>query len=640
MFPLHIIRRLCECQFNAQGVTASLQLVNMMTYSSTSRNISSGTLNLQDESSSSISGEPPSPGTNASTNDRRASRRPDRDHRVSSINSLAVVAAANRASSFISRSSSRNSLESGEDDDDDFFDMDPHARAFTTAIRNAGTNAFGINAIDVWLLNEEDGSFRHAPGGWWRHYAYTGENAREQTALARIEDGSRPDHVPPTPQIPGAGLAGYFWGLLGTHNAHCVWRDVKAITSDPDQPAYPRMQMLEQAGFGKATGVPFDIRGHRGIVLYLTRETASEEQLTEKANDAHLRVSADLIGCLSANAITQEACIGVKQTRTAHTLRRVKAKITVLCAFSSAEDRGDGEDDDDDVEAQKIPNFSKKKSSKSFRQSVSNQLRKRTKTFRKSVKESYREGLAKEVISGAKQKAQTTAKKCKGGGLQPPPPMPWWQVWWTFLSVFTTLVILVATDRAILHTGYGIVMGPFGALMTLQYGLTPAPAAQPRNALYGQTISISIALLVKLATATIADTSKWIRIPLATALSIATMTRLGITHPPAGASAALFAANERLDGIYMGLMLFGNIIAVITATLFNNLNAKRQYPIYWRMVPESWTNWAMGMLEDCVPYFRNRKMRKEDELRESERVMKASLRMSIAAHKSQIRLNK
>ena len=171
--------------------------------------------------------------------------------------------------------------------------------------------------------------------------------------------------------------------------------------------------------------------------------------------------------------------------------------------------------------------------------------------------------------------------------------------------------------------------------MTLQYGLTPAPAAQPRNALYGQTISISIALLVKLATATIADTNKWIRIPLATALSIATMARLGITHPPAGASAVLFAANEQFGGIYMGLMLLGNIIAVITATLFNNLNAKRQYPIYWRMAPENWTDWAMGTLEGCLPYFRNKKMRKEDELRETERKMKASLRMSIAAHKDQ-----
>ena len=318
----------------------------------------------------------------------------------------------NGSSSSLARNNSSNSLsfadaltavrdEFGDvDDDDDEFDIDHHTRAFTAAIHNAGTNAFGINAIDVWLLDEDDGSFHHAPGGWWRHYAYKGKNATEQRALARIEDVTRSDFVPPLPQIPGAGLAGYFWGLLGTHNHHCLWRNVSAITSDPDQPPYLRMQMLEQAGFGKATGVSFDIRGHRGIVLYLARETACEDQLTEKANDAHLRVSADLIGCISANAITQEASIGVKQTRTAHTLRRVKAKMQVIYAFSTLFENGDdidGNDDDDDVEAQKIPKLSKKKSSRSFRRSVSKSFRKRTKKLRKSVSASYREGLAREI---------------------------------------------------------------------------------------------------------------------------------------------------------------------------------------------------------------------------------------------------
>jgi len=625
---------------------------------SSSQNLSTGTLPLQD-SAQDQSTSPAVETTNRNPN------RPDR--RVSSINNLAAIAAANRSATRLSRSSSRNSVgtaralegsrnassssvardnsaslinlsfadaltavrdEFGGDDGggEEFDYVDTHTRAFTTAIHNAGTNAFGINAIDVWLLDEDDGSFHHAQGGWWRHYAYKGANANEQRALARIEDVTRNDFVPPLPQIPGAGLAGYFWGLLGTNNHHCVWRDVKAITSDPDQPPYLRMQMLEQAGFGKAAGVPFDIRGHRGIVIYLTRETASEEQLTEKANDAHLRVSADLIGCISANSITQEASIGVKQTRTAHTLRRVKAKFQVAYAFSTL--FKNYEDGDDDVEAQRIPDITKKKSSKSFRRSISNGFRKRTKNLRKSVSASYREGLGRQIVNGVKHKTQVTAKKCKGGGLQPPPAMPWWQVWWVFLGSFTTLAILTAISRAIsLKTGYAIILGPFGALMTLQYGLTPAPASQPRNAFYGQTIAISIALLVKLATATIFH--EWIRIPVATALAIATMTRLGITHPPAGASAAIFASNESFDVINMALMLLGNTIAVFTATLINNLNDTKQYPVYWRLFPESWSNLTMALLEEHVPYYRNKKMEREEEVREGQRKMKASLRMSI-----------
>ena len=79
---------------------------------------------------------------------------------------------------------------------------------------------------------------------------------------------------------------------------------MKAITDDPDQPPYLRMTLLEQAGYGKACGVPFDLRGHRGVVLYFARATADESMLTETTNDLHLRVSADLIGGISASVIT------------------------------------------------------------------------------------------------------------------------------------------------------------------------------------------------------------------------------------------------------------------------------------------------------------------------------------------------
>ena len=65
--------------------------------------------------------------------------------------------------------------------------------------------------------------------------------------------------------------------------------------------------------------------------------------------------------------------------------------------------------------------------------------------------------------------------------------------------------------------------------MTLQYGLTPAPASQPRNALYGQVMSLSIALVVNLFMPV-----GLIRVPFTTALVIATMCKMGITHPPAG----------------------------------------------------------------------------------------------------------
>lgn len=515
--------------------------------------------------------------------------------RISSINSLLSVVASTR------RLSNSSLLSSGGEDDwerdleagrgrsyNSFAHLevqtefeDSHSKAFKTAIENAGRNAFGIIAIDVWIHDEDDGSFHQPPGGWWRHHLYQPESVAAQRALARIEDTSHSDYAPPLPQIAGAGLAGYFWSLIGAHNRHCIWRDVKAITSDPDQPPYLRMQLLEQAGFGKATGVPFDIRGHRGVVVYLSRESASLEQLEEKANDAHLRVSSDLIGVISANSITQEASIGVKTTRTAATLCRIRAKWKALYSFSAVPAAGKEKTEEEEEDEYM---FMSSRYNTSFR---------RTKKFIESFDASFREGLGREIINGAKHKGYVTAKKCKGGGLQPPPPMLWEQTAWVFFGAFATLTILAGLSNFLMErTGYSIVLGPFGALMTLQYGLTPAPASQPRNAIYGQTIAISIALLVKLVPTEII--TSWLKPPIATALAVATMAKMGIIHPPAGASAALFSATDRLDGVFFALMLLGNVIAILTAIFINNINDKKQYPIYYAFVPESWTKWLVS----------------------------------------------
>ena len=114
--------------------------------------------------------------------------------------------------------------------------------------------------------------------------------------------------------------------------------------------------------------------------------------------------------------------------------------------------------------------------------------------------------------------------------------------------------------------------------MTLQYGLAMAPASQPRNALYGQTLAVTIAL----AYSYIPESAMplWVRVPLATATAIACMTRLGITHPPAGAAALILSGSTQYDWMILPLMLLGNVLAIIMATFINNLSEKRQYPTY------------------------------------------------------------
>ena len=445
--------------------------------------------------------------------------------------------------------------------------------------------SYVFSGIDVWLIDENDGSFYHATNGYYRHYMYNPASDQNQLSLARLEDTTRKDYIPPERQIPGSGLAGYFWSLCSNHDRTNTWRDIRAITSDPDQPTCRRTNLLQNAGFGKACGIPFDIRGHRGVVVYLSRANASLDQLSEQTNEIHLRVSADLIGAVSCHNITMKASINTKRDRNAKTLSRIRAKMLALVAFASSTGSGlHTKYNDNTLEDEQ----EEKKAKSSFNRRLSSFYA--SKTYRKSVfpilARSYRRSLLKEVIDETKRRGLLLLEKSKGGRLQPPPSMKWLQSIHVFIGAFISMLVLSVVSLSLKSAtdDQYILLPPLGALMTLQYGLTAAPASQPRNALYGQIVSISIALVIN---KFIPSTSYW-RVPLTTSLAIASMCKLGVIHPPAGAAAAIFASDDRFDGIYFGFMLVGNVIAICIAILINNLNDKKQYPIYYAFVGERW----------------------------------------------------
>lgn len=129
---------------------------------------------------------------------------------------------------------------------------------------------------------------------------------------------------------------------------------------------------------------------------------------------------------------------------------------------------------------------------------------------------------------------------------------------------------------------YFLLIGPFGALMTLQYGLTQAPASQPRNAVMGQAVAGAVSLAFTYIPEAILPI--WLRRAVGPAIAIATMVKCGFTHPPAGAHAVLFASG-RYNFAFYALVIFSTAISIIPATLVNNMSRKRQYPTYWG-VPE------------------------------------------------------
>ena len=140
--------------------------------------------------------------------------------------------------------------------------------------------------------------------------------------------------------------------------------------------------------------------------------------------------------------------------------------------------------------------------------------------------------------------------------------------------------MLTFLNRALLSSNAGdsvrLVLGPFGAFATLVFGLSAAPAAQPRSALGGQLLSVTIALLIRYI-----PIQEEVRVSMSVALAVGAMVKTGLTHPPAGASAAIFASSEYWEWSHMGILLAGNLLTVLLASFVNNWSDQRQYPTYW-----------------------------------------------------------
>ena len=159
-----------------------------------------------------------------------------------------------------------------------------------------------------------------------------------------------------------------------------------------------------------------------------------------------------------------------------------------------------------------------------------------------------------------------------------------------YLGVFFTTLVLTLLSKsfvAAFGSDYSLVLGPFGALLTLLYALAQAPASQPRNCIVGQVISTTIALAFTYIDGL--STYPQLRSSLVLALAVSVMVKLGLTHPPAGAMALLFSEGN-LGWSHFAVSLLGSVIAIAMATFINNSTELRQYP----------TSWGFNELNDYV----------------------------------------
>ena len=359
-----------------------------------------------------------------------------------------------------------------------------------------------------------------------------------------------------------------------------AWRDVKSLAADPDQPWNPRLQLLSSCNLGWAAAVPLRRLDHAayGLVIYMARSDVDASRLRSTVNEAYLTSAAELIGSTLLLRGPRRAAVQARDAELSLSLKKVRRRIIfILRSGRTLQDIVNGtctagtthvaHDSINNVNPDSIQTIG-------YYNLFQNP----------SVWAVY---LTQKLL-WIKRKLVTTLAKTKGGAVQAPPSFSWRQTFVTFVGVFLTLSAMAWLNTRLVENHGGdatLLLGPFGALATLLYGLTAAPASQPRNAILGQVVAIGVVLLLAYIPHWEDMSLEW-RAVLSTSTAISAMVRLGLTHPPAGASALLFALGpDRWEASHLAVLLLAYFIAIGMATFLNNLSDRRQYPTFWGLAP-------------------------------------------------------
>lgn len=477
------------------------------------------------------------------------------------------------------------------------------------AIADAGNFSFGVSAIEIWIINEKKTRLLRPQGGWWRDPSYQPPDNIEQEscveALMRLENPTYEEYLEPQSLQPGVGIAGQLWAekttkarareqsisdfgsfhgtgsrrrgsisstssfrnvlmrfsLTGFSRINIstavdetlIWRGLQFMASDPDQIPDNRLNTFLEAGLGLVAGCPFDLPFLKGIVLYYAKADVKRDLLEEGRNDEFLRRSVPLMGSVLALSESRVKSWENKQEEIA-LLQRKRIESATLPQS----------DEENDV-----------KPEAALSELIRDQL---GESLPSKASPSNYFTVMMEKLMMMKNKTFDSNRSIEG-----PPPMPTIECIWTFVGSFLTLIAVSYTSQSLnfwTDKEYAIPLGPIGALATLLFGLTSAPASQPKSALYGSIIAGASGLILSYIPPFLFN----FRLALSASISITLMAKLGVVHPPAGALAVMLVLDDEFHWGSLLQYIIGVVIAIGIATIVNNLNEKRTYPQYWNMV--------------------------------------------------------
>lgn len=225
---------------------------------------------------------------------------------------------------------------------------------------------------------------------------------------------------------------------------------------------------MEEAGFAMAAGIKFQYMHHRGIVIFLTTlEDEKDDRLNCVTNAAYLCQAAQFIG----------AALSLAEIRRKSLAERYKLKEKCYKMHECTEYHSSPLVLVEEGEGGKAP---EKKNVDRSHTSIASKIK----------QSSY---------SCIPPRAIAWSRKLKGGSMQIPPSLSWKQTMWTIFGSFIGLLVLVLSLLneyycLLSDDDYYLLIGPFGAMCTLMYGLSEAPASQPRNTVMRQVVAGAVSL--------------------------------------------------------------------------------------------------------------------------------------------------
>ncbi len=260
-----------------------------------------------------------------------------------------------------------------------------------------------------------------------------------------------------------------------------------ALAQDPDQPFDDRLHAFASAGFGLATAVPFDIFHFRGMVVFFANPHADEYKLNSPNNIRMIQYAAQCIGSVAAMRNEANETARVKKRIYKKNWKCLKAKILAAVRF-----RGNINDPNTNDEKNRRTSIfqlgslvismqqDNAKKHKHDETSTSSTLKKLQASIMSclGICGAIIHALGNEASYRIQSKSRRWITKLQGGNSPLPPNMSSDQVIFTLFGTLIAHSLLSAFHYCLRDYAGGLIIGPLGALTTLQYNLTAAPASQ------------------------------------------------------------------------------------------------------------------------------------------------------------------